>query len=228
MKYEWIIFDADNTLFDYDTAECLALKATMDSLGIKWHDGILPKYREINQSLFKQLEEGKINSNILRLRRFEELFNKFDITHDVTEFSIKYLTNLASGSMLLPSVKDVITKLYKNFKLLILTNGISDVQRPRISNSDIGHCFDELVISDEVGISKPDKGIFKYAFEKMGNPSRNKVLIVGDSLSSDIKGGSNFGIDTFLYNPSRISTKEKNHTYEIIIFYELVLIVNNA
>ena len=226
MKYEWIMFDVDNTLLDYDAAEKLALKNTLQTFGIKWKDEILPYYQEINKILFKQLEKGEISSNTLRIKRFELLFYEFDITHDVSLFAEKYLNHFSNGSMLLPTVKKVIVKLYKSFKLIILTNGISDVQRTRINKSGIGHCFSELVISDEVGVSKPNKGIFEYAFVKMSNPEKNKVLIVGDSLSSDIKGGSTYGIDTCWYNPKNASTKDKIYTYEIKDFSELESIVN--
>jgi 2-haloacid dehalogenase len=113
--------------------------------------------------------------------------------------------------------------------MMIITNGLADVQRPRFARSAIGDCFADLVISEEVGAAKPHNRIFDIAFEKMQFPKQDEVLIIGDSLSSDIEGGNNYGIDTCWFNPQREpGNEEVEPTYEITALGELLGLVGAA
>ncbi|MCP4601320.1 MAG: noncanonical pyrimidine nucleotidase, YjjG family [Proteobacteria bacterium] len=215
-KYKWLLFDADGTLFDYDNAEAWALRATFGEHGIGYRDSYQPIYRKINDIMFKDFELGRISSMRLITKRFEMMFSQLNIEQSVEEFSEHYLTNLSKGKDLLPYALETVCRLHPNHEMLLITNGIGNVQRPRFENSTLRPYFSDIVISDEVGVAKPGIEIFKAAFKKMGDPRKEDVLIIGDSLTSDMKGGVNFGIDRCWFNP-----EGKSNPNGVAITYEI-------
>jgi 2-haloacid dehalogenase len=116
-------------------------------------------------------------------------------------FSDRYLANLGTCIDLMPDAGSVLQALHARTHLALITNGLTIVQRARLAHSGLDRFFEVVVISDEEGVSKPHPGIFQIAFERMGNPDKNEVLMVGDSLTSDIRGANTFGIDACWYNP---------------------------
>lgn len=215
----------DGTLFDYDAAERYALTKAFATISIQVTDETIARYREINQALFGQLEQGAIDLPELKIKRFESLFNHLNIRADAVRFSGTYLGYLASGSQLLPGAEEAIWQLSDVVAMIILTNGISSVQRPRLEKSAIRPCFKDMIISDEVGCAKPGKEIFDITFDRMGNPPLDQVLMVGDSLTSDIAGGMSYGIDTCWIAPPQTHESESLATYRITQLYELPLIL---
>jgi 2-haloacid dehalogenase len=216
IKYKWLLFDADGTLFDYDRAEATALKKTFEEVGPGFEPAYATAYRRINGEIWLEFERGRISQEKLRARRFELLFEAMGIECDAGAFSGRYLRNLAAASQLIEGAEEIVKKLHGKAGLMIMTNGLKDVQRPRFARSIIGGYFDDVVISEEVGVAKPDRRIFDVAFQKMDHPRKEDVLIVGDSLTSDIKGGSDYGIDTCWFNP-----KQKPRSLDIEIRYEI-------
>lgn len=198
MKYDWIFFDADGTLFDYEFAEISALKSSFENFGIEFNDTILKQYKIANSKLWKLFETGDINTQLLRVKRFDDLFTKLNLNIDPQMISDFYLLQLSKQTKLLDGSEELLQKLYGKVKMLLVTNGLKEVQRPRFSASSIIKYFEDIVVSDEIGVAKPQKEYFDYAFNLAGNPPKEKVLMVGDSLSSDIKGGNDYGIDTCL------------------------------
>jgi 2-haloacid dehalogenase len=226
MKYEWLLFDADGTLFDYEKAEATSLESTLEEFGITYEPGYRDTYRRINAAIWGQFEQGRISQERLRTKRFELLFAALQVEGDAEAFSARYLRNLAEGSELMEGAEEVVRALEGQVGLMIITNGLADVQRPRFARSAIGDCFADLVISEEVEAAKPNGKIFDIAFEKMRFPRKEEVLIVGDSLSSDIKGGNTYGIDTCWFNPRREhSSEEIEPTFEIAALDELLSVV---
>ena len=226
MNYTWLLLDADGTLFDYDRAEGEALQRTFEALG----DGYEPRYagiyRQINAEIWRQFELGTISQRRLRTRRFELLFEAIGVELDPARFSQMYLAYLGQGTYLLDGAEEVVRVLHGRVGLLVITNGLQEVQRPRLANSAIGAFMDGVVISDEVGVSKPEPGIFDIAFEQMGHPAKGSVLMVGDSLTSDMPGGIAYGIDTCWYNPDqRPRPPELDIRYQIQHLAELLPIV---
>jgi 2-haloacid dehalogenase len=216
IKYRWLLFDADGTLFDYDRAEASALEKTFAEMGRGFEPAYAATYRRINQEIWHEFERGRISQKRLRTRRFEQLFEQVGIECDAEGFSARYLRNLAAASQLMEGAEEIVKKLHGRAGLMILTNGLTEVQRPRFSQSSIVSYFHDIVISEEVGAAKPDGRIFDVAFEKMGHPRKKDVLMVGDSLTTDIRGGSDYGIDTCWFNP-----RQKPRNVQVGIQYEI-------
>ena len=203
MKYKWLLFDADGTLFDYDVAEKTALAATFAAFSLPYTDDVLDIYREINDQMWQAFELGEITQKDLKTERFRRLLESVGVNDDLApdDFSHRYLHNLGNCAFLIPDAERVLGALSEKVHLALITNGLKKVQRSRLAQSTIGHYFEAILISEELGVAKPHPGIFDAAFAAMGNPGKDRVLIIGDSLSSDIKGGNAYGIATCWFNP---------------------------
>ncbi len=202
VRYAWILLDADGTLFDYDRAESTALEASFADMDLPWVPGHLETYRRINGEHWLALERGETTPERIKVARFESLFDAIGCEADAADFSKHYLARLAGCCELIEGADSVVKQLARQSRLAVITNGLAEVQRPRIAASPLGPYLADIIISEEVGSVKPEPGIFEAAFAAMGDPSRQDVLIVGDSLTSDIAGGNAFGIDTCWFNPS--------------------------
>lgn len=227
-KYDWLFFDADGTLFNFDLAEAKALEGTFRDLNIPFEPGYARVYQEINRQVWLEFEQGQITSEALRIVRFQRLFDALSVTVDAEAFSRRYLVNLAMASDLLPGAAELIQRLRQSYHLALITNGLKDVQRPRLARSKISNAFDEVAISEEMGVAKPDPQYFAAVFERIGLADKARVLVIGDSLSSDIQGGVNFGLDTCWYNPQGQDGSQKiKATYEIQQLGDLVDLLEN-
>jgi len=225
MAYTWFLFDADDTLFDYNKAESAALSRTFAHFDCAFDAAYLDAYHTINAQLWRDFERGAIEQERIKTLRFARLFAAIGLTSapDVAAFSARYLENLGSCTDLIDGAENVIAALRGVVCLALITNGLQIVQRARLGRSSIGSAFEVVVISEEVGCSKPRPGIFDVAFARMGHPRKDEVLMIGDSLSSDIKGGSDYGIDTCWYNPgSAPRPVDVTITYEIRTLDELL------
>lgn len=201
MTYRWLLFDADGTLYDFERAQDGALRALYSELDLPLTPQSLACYHTVNREVWAQFERGELAADVLSERRFSRLFETLGVPGDAPRASAAYLEHLGRGTHLIEGAASLVTTLRERYQLAILTNGLSAVQRPRFAASAIGHLFDPVIISEEHGTAKPDPAIFDAALEAMGSPDREQVLMIGDSLSSDIKGGIDYGIDTCWYNP---------------------------
>jgi 2-haloacid dehalogenase len=228
LKYDLLLFDADGTLFDYKKAEAIALDTTLRKFGIvSDFDVIRERYAVINSRLWKEYEKGIVSRIELREERFKHLFETFSLEIDANPFSTVYLENLSQGSFLLEGAEKLIEMLHTDFKLAIITNGFKEVQRSRFKRSGLYSYFADIIISDEIGSQKPEPAIFEAAFKRLLHTDKKTALIIGDSLSSDIRGGINFGIDTCWYNPDRAAPSDGvEPTYTISDLADLPAIVD--
>lgn len=225
-KYEVILFDADDTLFDFNHSERNAFHHSFAEFG--YTNALVDfraDYKEVSKVLWNDLEQGRITLQELAVERFRRLFNKTSLDLDPENFSRVYLDFLGQESHLVEGALDLCNNLV-DYRLAIITNGFSAVQTARIENSPLCNAFEQIIMSEETGSQKPDKVIFDVAFSRLHMTDRSKVLIVGDSLTSDMQGGINYGIDTCWFNPH----KKENHvgnkpTYEIQQLSELLKIV---
>ncbi|MFT9495413.1 YjjG family noncanonical pyrimidine nucleotidase [Anaerosolibacter sp.] len=217
MKYEIIIFDADETLFDFKRSERDAIKNAMLEFDIAYDENHhLKIYQDINTTIWKEFEEGLITQQTLKIERFKRLSAQLNLSFNEAEFAKSYMKHLSLASFLYDDSMALVESLHKDYRLTIITNGLTDVQDHRIRKSIIAKYFEDIVVSEEVQVSKPDPKIFEYALNNIKHTDKHKVLIVGDSLTSDIQGGINFGIDTCWFNPNKIVNQTGlTPTYEI-------------
>lgn len=227
MKYKVLLFDADDTLFDFKKTEEFALEDALKTIGVPYEKNYhLLHYKEINSKIWQELEEGYIGLKELKTERFRRYFQRIGIDFDHVNFADIYMDSLGKGSFLLENAKEIVEELGKNTRMAIITNGLSKVQDKRIKKSTISHHFEAIIVSEEVAILKPDPEIFQLTLDTLGHQDKGSVLMIGDSLASDIQGGINYGIDTCWYNPN---SKENNRgilpTYEIRSLEELKNII---
>ena len=224
--YPWLWFDADGTLFDYDRAEAAALKNTFHSLTLPFEDAYLDVYRKINHRLWQALERQEITQAVLRNRRFELLMEAIQVSGSPEEMSSTYVEQLSICSELMEGAYEVLQRLHEKSQIAIVTNGLQAVQRGRLEHSAIRGFIQELIISEEIGAAKPGRAFFDAAFARCGHPAKSDVLIIGDSLSSDIQGGVDYGIDTCWYNlTGEVKPENLPITYEIASLAELLKII---
>ena len=200
MRYQWLLFDADNTLFDFNQAKNIALTAAL----ARWDISATPHHFQcfelINSRIWQAFERGEITAAALRVQRFVEFMQDIGLSGDARPFSELFLATLGQQAILLDGAEQVIARLQPHYRLMLITNGLQDVQRSRWAACSLRPYFADIVISDEVGVAKPDPRIYDIAFARMGMPERSQVLMIGDSLSSDMQGGITYGLDTCWLN----------------------------
>ncbi|HZM20534.1 MAG TPA: YjjG family noncanonical pyrimidine nucleotidase [Anaerolineales bacterium] len=214
--YAWLWFDADGTLFDYDQAEITALTKTFALLKLPFEAGHLDIYREINHGLWQALERQEIAPEVLQVRRFELLLENLGLDGSPAEMSTAYVEQLGLCTDLMDGAYNVLQAFHRISHIAIVTNGLQAVQRSRLARSRISDFITDIIISEEVGAAKPQAAFFDAAFARLGQPAKSDVLIIGDSLTSDIQGGMDYGIDTCWYNPTNeLLPDHLKVTYEI-------------
>ncbi len=216
MKYEMIIFDADDTLYDFSKAELYAFKKTMEDQGLVYNSAYMSIYKDININIWKEFEEGLITQETLKTERFRRFFNKINYQANIEETADSFLKYLSQAGFLFEGVEALLQTLIKTYRLVIITNGLTRVQTHRIKNHPIAKHFEKVIISDEIGYKKPDPMIFVEGLKGLDPIDKEKTIIIGDSLTSDIQGGINFGIDTCWCNFSKKQNTSHIHpTYTI-------------
>jgi 2-haloacid dehalogenase len=224
--YPWLFFDADGTLFDYNRAEATAFRKALELVQIQFEDSYLDLYQKINSGLWKALERHEITPAVLRVRRFEQLLEALQVAGSADDLNLAYVEQLGLCTDLIEGAYEVLETLSKRSRIAIVTNGLEDVQRSRLMRSTIHPFVTELIISEEVGAAKPHSTFFDAAFARAENPPKANVLVVGDSLTSDIQGGINYGIDTCWYNSLGLARPDGlSITYEIKTLDELLKII---
>lgn len=226
-RYTALLFDADGTLFDYQKASWEALRQTLAQLSLPFSQELFHLYQEKNQALWDLYELGKVTKGQLEIQRFEHFFEAAGMAGaSPAEANEAYIGYLGQGAYLLPGALELIDSLREFFGLYLVTNGLKRVQYRRLEGSPLAHAFDGVFVSDETGFQKPQKGFFDYVFSRIPEQDRARMLIVGDSLSSDIRGGNNAGIDTCWLNPRGAqNTSGAVCTYEIARLEELYSIL---
>lgn len=199
-----VLFDLDDTLFDFHKAEKIALTKTLVHFGIDPTEETLALYSTINAAHWKRLELGEISREEVKVGRYRELFKTIGVECDPVKATAYYESMLAIGHYFMPGAPELLGELYRKYRLYIVSNGTAKVQEGRIGSSGIAKYMDGIFISQILGANKPDKQFFDICFAEIPDFSLSETVIIGDSLSSDIKGGINAGITTVWFNPKGI------------------------
>lgn len=229
MKYRYIFVDLDNTLLDFEAAEEYSFYYTAQSRGLSFGEAELERYQAINAPLWKMMERREITKDALVVRRFRELFEELGITGiDPEQYNADYLNNLALCTRTIDGAEELCRFIHENGVLIIATNGVSATQHRRIAASGLEPWLDKVVVSDDAGAEKPDPRYFERAFAVSGAGDKSECIIIGDSLTSDIRGGQQFGIDTCWFNPKGKALPEDMPapTYTVSGLSEFIDILN--
>lgn len=227
MKYDVLLFDLDDTLLDFGMTEENAFKFLFEEYGFpNGLNDYLASYKAISKVLWEDLEHGRTTLAKLKVERFKRLFIEHTLDIDPADFGQKYIENLGKEVHMIDGVEEMFASL-TDCRFALLTNGFKDAQHARVSGSSLKDLFEAVITSEETGFQKPQKEIFEYALDKLQISDPTSVLMIGDSLTSDIQGGNNFGIDTCWFNPKRKqNVTDIKPTFEINSWSELAYIVN--
>lgn len=223
MSYTILLMDADETLLDFRRSEGFALEHTLQSCGVAMTPAIHDAYHEINRVLWQQLERGEIARSALRTLRFERLFAQIGLQGvDADAFNTAYMQTLGGTGFLLPGALELLRDLHARFKVYLITNGTASVQHTRLAHSGMLPFLHGVFISEEVGADKPSERFFEHVLSSIGSPDKREVLVIGDSLTSDVEGGRRMGLDTCWYAPDpAASANGIEPMYRVASFDEL-------
>ena len=212
MKYSYVLFDADETLFRFDILA--GMTRMFKNYGVNFTKDDYIHYQKTNKQLWVDYQNGVISADYLQVTRFNEWSAKLNVS--AKELNDAFLDAMAQICEPLPGAVELLNKLKPHARLGIITNGFARLQTVRLEHTGLKDMFEWLVISELVGIAKPNKAIFEHTFELMGNPNKSQILMVGDTASSDILGGNNVGIDTcWLQHPGEQLPEGITPTYTI-------------
>lgn len=221
-KYQTLFFDVDDTLLDFGAAEQMALRLLFEEQRMSLTAEVEARYQEINHGLWRAFEEGKVSRDEVVHTRFALLFKEYGQVVDGEMLDQQYRSYLEQGHQYIDGAFELITNLHNQFDLYIVSNGVSQTQYTRLRNSGLLPLFKGIFVSEDTGYQKPMKEFFEYVFARIPGFSIEQGLIIGDSLSADIKGGYTVGLDTCWFNPqSKPNTIGITPTYEIQRLEEL-------
>lgn len=222
MPYTYLLFDADDTLFDFQLAQERSLDEVLTTIGLPL--SAKDDYKTISHGLWRQLEKQEITLDTLKQRRFNDLLKLYPTTYP-KDVEALYEATLAKHDELLPYAKETLEKLKEKYHLVLISNGMPNIQYPRLKTSGLENYFDAIFISDEIGAQKPSTAFFEAVFQKIQVP-KEQCLVIGDSPTSDIAGGRNFGLDTCFINFEGKTIEEA--TYCVAGYKELLALLECA
>ena len=221
--YDWLLFDADNTLWDFDAAEASALERTLLARDIAWSTEVLGTYQLINRAAWDEYERGLLPKEQLRDLRFKRLMEHYRLEHPAEALSLDYRGYLAASTHMVPGAQQVLDTVRGTYRLGLITNGLTEVQRPRLANTGLEPYFEFITISDEIGVAKPQAAFFEHAYTAMGRPDKSRVLVIGDNPNADIRGALDFGFAAcWLRRPGAANRKPFGEQYRIRQLPELL------
>ena len=213
---EFLLLDLDDTILDFLKSEDYGIRKTLGDAGVEPTDAVCARYSQINKGFWKRLELGEVTRDELNVGRFHQLFEELGVVADAAGCAAVYMENLSSVHFFLPGAEEAVKRLHQKYRLFIVSNGTASTQQRRLTGANLYPYFEQVFISEIVGVNKPDKLFFDRCFAQIPGFDPEKALIVGDSLSSDIRGGKNAGIRTCWVNPAhKTAPEETRPDYEI-------------
>ncbi|SHZ73856.1 Putative HAD-hydrolase yfnB [Mycobacteroides abscessus subsp. abscessus] len=224
MTYKFLLFDLDHTLLDFDTAEDVALTQLLKEEGVEDIQAYKDYYVPMNKSLWRDLEQKKITKQELVNTRFSKMFSHFGIEKDGVYLSERYQFYLAQQGQVFSGAMELLDSLIdRGYELYAATNGITTIQTGRMAQSGLAPYFNQVFISEQLQTQKPDALFYEKIGQQIAGFSKGKTLMIGDSLTADIQGGNNAGIDTIWYNPHHLENHtQAQPTYEVDSYQALL------
>lgn len=224
MRYKFLLFDLDHTLFDFDAAEDVALTQLLKEEGVDNIQAYKDYYVPMNKALWKDLEQKKITKHELVNTRFSRLFKHFGVEKDGAYLANRYQFYLSQQGQIFSGAMELLDNLIdRGYELYAATNGITTIQTGRLTQSGLASYFNHVFISEQLGTQKPDALFYERIGQQIPGFSKDKTVMIGDSLTADIQGGNNAGIDTIWYNPHHLENKtQAQPTFEVHSYQELL------
>ena len=224
MYYKFLLFDLDHTLLDFDTSEDVALTQLLKEEGVADIQAYKDYYVPMNKSLWKDLELKKITKQELVNTRFSKMFSHFGIEKDGVYLAERYQFYLAQQGQVFSGAMELLDSLIdRGYELYAATNGITTIQTGRMAQSGLAPYFNQVFISEQLQTQKPDALFYEKIGQQIAEFSKEKTLMIGDSLTADIQGGNNADIDTVWYNPHHLENKtQAQPTYEVDSYQTLL------
>jgi len=194
--YTWLYLDLDNTILDFDKASWFAFYDAFDKHMVEMDRAKYKRYKEINHKMWVELEKGNMEPDVLVVKRWELFMDELGLKLDPEIINNSYFDHLGYNPIYVPGAKELIPELSNLYNLCLVTNGLAQVQIPRLRLTGIDKYFKHIVISETIGVAKPAEAFFDHVQNLTEHPMKEDVLVVGDTLTSDIRGGINYGFDT--------------------------------
>ena len=223
---EFLFLDLDDTILDFQKAERLALAKTLEAFGLPPTDTVLARYHQINREHWERLERKELTREQVLVGRFAALFQEMGLSAEAEKVARAYEENLSQGHYFLPGAEEALKSLSQTYKLYLASNGTAKVQAGRLKSAGIIPYFQEIFVSQEIGANKPDLAYFSACFARIPGFRKDRAMMVGDSLTSDILGGIQAGIATCWVNPHH-KTGEIHPDYEIESITQLEALLHN-
>lgn len=229
MKYRWLLFDLDNTLIDFKHTSHKALEASFKHFNLKLTEEAYNTYKTINADVWKAFEKNEIDAISLRRKRFADTLSALSIDGiDPLDFNKAYMQYLVDFSYAYEGVLPFLKELKKDYKISIITNGLKEAQRPRLKITQLYDLFDSIVVSDEIGIAKPDKAFFDYTLQSLKhNFDKSEILVIGDNLNSDILGAQNAKLPSCWISQGKENSSKIIPTHSISHVLELTQVLTH-
>lgn len=221
-NYSCLLFDVDGTLLDFGTAEREAIAGTLEKFELPADEDTIVLFSAINAALWDELEKGKIKKDKLVVRRFVQLLEALGKSGDAIRMNNEFMTRLSTAAPTYPGADEMLRELAEFATLVVVSNGNQKVQTQRLEKSGLLPYFDEVFVSEKLGVTKPSPKFFETALRRLGIKNKARVLVIGDSLGADVKGGQSAGLDTCWVNFENVeNTTGMQPTYTVQSYAQL-------
>lgn len=224
-KYKWLLFDLDNTILDFTESSRMAFLKVFETFHIdKDIKDVFGLYKDINHKVWREREAGLLSHTELKTKRWKLLFEKLELDNDPLATNNIYFEEIKINPVFVDGAYELLESLKGKQSMMIITNGLSEVQWSRIKLTNLEQYFDHIIISDEVDCAKPDPKFFDLCYDLIGKSNKDSVLVIGDTPMSDIKGGNDYGFHTCWYNHNGLKDDGQKPTYNIEKMSDLSLL----
>lgn len=223
--FKYVLIDIDDTIIDFYKSSEDSLRKMFAIKGYPFNDDTMEIYHKVNLPLWKQVTEGKMTVDELRLIRFNEVFKALGIEGDGVEFENMYKEHLTQTSFLMPYADELLKYLKSKYKVYAASNAYYNQQYNRLKLAGVLELFDGIFTSHEIGAEKPRPEFFEHCLKELGNPDTSEVIMIGDNLKADIEGAKNLGISGIWYNFRERQGEEKIADYTVKCLKEITNIL---